>query len=296
MFEWLIPLLISIAVFLLASAGQRWWRELRLRRLALAVVKTSVPDGDMATSRRSPIQDFFFRLLPILAAWQKQWVPTAWAIKVEKQLDRQPLWSGRTAAQWLVTKELSALVGGLAGFFIEAGIFYSLLIAVAAFFLPDFWLKEKGTARRKGIMRELPDSLDLLASCMEAGLGFEQAVGVILERSKKGFLYQELNEMMRSVRMGRSRRDALKAMGERVGDSDFTTFITSLVQAERLGVSVAKTLKQQAVQLRTKRSQSIEKQALEAPVKLLFPLVVFVFPVVFLVLFGPIVIRFMQGF
>ncbi len=295
MFEWLIPILLSISVFLLAHAGQKWLTEIRLRRLALAVVRTST-EHNQASGKRSPIQDFYFRVLPVLAGWQKPWVPSAWGIKVEKQLARQPLWSGRLAAEWLVTKELSALAGGLAGFFIEAGILYSLLMAVAAFFLPDLWLKEKETVRRKGIMRELPDTLDLLASCMEAGLGFEQAAGIILERSKKGFLYQELSEMMRAIRMGRSRRDALKAMGERVEDSDFTTFITSLVQAERLGVSVANTLKQQAGQLRTKRSQSIEKQALEAPVKLLFPLIVFIFPVVFLVLFGPIVIRFMQGF
>jgi tight adherence protein C len=145
-------------------------------------------------------------------------------------------------------------------------------------------------------MRELPDTLDLLASCMEAGLGFEQSLGVMIERGRKGFLLDEFSELMRSIRMGQSRRDALGAMANRVGETDFTTFITALIQAERLGVSVAAALKQQGSQLRTKRSQLIEKLALEAPVKLLFPLVIFIFPVVFLILFGPIIIRFMQGF
>lgn len=296
MFEWLIPILIAIAVFLLAQALQARLKEIRLRRQAIAVVKTAVGKEEQARVKHSSGARLFFRVLPMAASWQKRLVPVAWGMKVEKKLARQPQWVGRGAAEWLAAKEFSCCAGLFAGMIIEAGFLYTLLIGAVAFFLPDIWLREKDTARRKGIMRELPGTLDLLASCMEAGLGFEQAAGVILERSRSGYLAQEFSEMMRAVRMGRSRRDALRSMGERVEDSDFTTFVTALIQAERLGVSVAETLKQQAGQLRTKRSQEIEKQALEAPVKLLFPLIVFIFPVVFLVLFGPIIIRFMQGF
>ncbi|MCD4812840.1 type II secretion system F family protein [bacterium] len=295
MFEWMIPIIIFIAVFMLVYAFQTVMRAARLRRHAMVIADMADQKDDQAAKQR-PLEKLFFRSLPVMAAGQKKMVPVAWGIGVEKNLAILPKWSGRPAAEWLVVKELSFIGGLLFGSALGAGGVYTFLIAGVAFFLPDLWLREKNQARRKGVMRELPDTLDLLASCMEAGLGFEQAVGIILERSQPGYLYQELSEMMRAIRMGLSRRDALKGMGERVDDSDFTTFVTALIQAEKLGVSVAVILKQQAEQLRIKRSQLIEKQALEAPIKLLFPLIIFIFPVVFIILFGPIVIRFMQGF
>ncbi len=113
---------------------------------------------------------------------------------------------------------------------------------------------------------------------------------------RPGRLREEFQEAMRAIRMGQSRRDALTGLARRVDEPDFTTFVTALVQAERLGVSISETLKAQAGQLRTKRSQRVEKLALEAPIKLLFPLIVFIFPVVFIILFGPIIIRMLQGF
>jgi len=296
MFVWMIPLLIFIAVFLLAHAMQKWGREIRLHRRALALIKSAARDDHETGDKRSSLTTIFFRLLPLLAGWQAKWVPTVWKMRVEKKIARIPEWADRSAAEWLVVKEFSCIGGIFAGMIIGGGNFFTLLLGITAFFLPDLWLRERETARRKAIMRELPDMLDLLACCMEAGLGFEQAVDIILERNHQGYLYQEFNDMMQAIRMGRSRRDALQSMGKQVGDSDFTTFITALIQAERMGVSVAATLKQQAGQLRSKRAQAVEKQALEAPVKLLFPLIVFIFPVVFMVIFGPIIIRFMQGF
>ncbi|MBN1596435.1 type II secretion system F family protein [candidate division FCPU426 bacterium] len=293
MFFWLIPGITGIAVFLLALSLQTWSKNLRLRKEALHVVAAA----DVAHAPRPGFMVLMLsRLLPWLAGWQAAWMPETWKTRTEQRLARLAVWPWRFAAEWLVLKELSALAGWGGAFFLNAGFFPSLLLGAAAFFLPDLWLKEKETARKKDVMRELPDFLDLLASCLEAGLGFEQALAVILARDQKSPLHREFSEAARSMRMGVSRQDALQAMGARVADPDFKTFITMVIQAERLGVSVAKTLKAQASQLRGKRFQSVEKQALEAPVKLLIPLIVFIFPVVFIVLFGPIIIRFMKGF
>jgi tight adherence protein C len=293
MFEWLIPALVFIAVFILAIEAQRRFTEARLRRRVLAVAQ--VPEKTPGRIRQENVlEKIFFNWIPVMAARQKSWIPQPWGATVEKKLVHIPKWQGRSAAEWLAAKELAALVGLLFG--LAIGDWLLTLAAVGGgFFLPDLWLHEQDGRRRKRIMRELPDLLELLVSCMNAGLGFEQAVSVILERGRKGPLYSELIEMMRTIRMGQSRRDALHAMAKRVDEQDFTTFITALVQAERLGVSISETLKAQAAQLRIKRSQQVEKMALEAPVKLLFPLIAFIFPVVFLILFGPIIVRFMRG-
>ncbi len=295
MFEWMIPLIIAIAVFLLASEAQKAWRASRLRHQAMAIVGSPArPASQRQTA--GYLEKKIFKLIPQIAAWQTGWISASWALRVEKKLVLLPKWQGRKAGEWMAAKELCLAAGLLIGLVLEAGFILSVGMGVAAFMLPDLWLKEKVQAVRRGIMRELPDALDLLAAGVEAGLGLEQAINVLLERGRPGFIFHEFREMMRTIRMGRSRRDALRILSRRVDDPDFSTFITALVQAERLGVSIGTTLKSQAVQLRTKHFQQIEKLALEAPVKLLFPLIVFIFPVVFIVLFGPIIIRFMQGF
>lgn len=296
MFQWLIPLLVLLSVLLLAYELQSAWRAVILRRRAMAIAATKESGKAPRLRKESRLAAGFFKLLPGLGHWQQRWLSPGWSERVRRQLAFQPRWAGRAAAEWLAAKELSLVGGLLAGWVMSAGWMLSLLLGLGAFFLPDLWLRERNQARQRGILRELPGALDLLASCMEAGLGFEQALNVILDRRASGHLAMEFQELLRKIKMGRSRRDALQSMADRVEDTDFTTFVTALVQAERLGVSVADTLKRQAGQLRGKQSQRIEKQALEAPVKLLFPLIAFIFPVVFLVLFGPIIIRFLQGF
>ena len=295
MFEWMIPLIIAIAVFLLASEIQKVWRASRLRRQAMVIVGSRTRPA-FPRQTAGYLEKKIFKLIPQMAAWQVAWISSSWALRVEKQLVLLPKWQGRKAGEWLAAKELCLAAGLLIGLALGAGLVISFGMGVLAFILPDLWRKERVRAVRRGIMRELPDALDLLAAGVEAGLGLEQAINVLLERGRQGFIFHEFSEMMRTIRMGRSRRDALRFLSRRVDDPDFSTFITALVQAERLGVSIGATLKTQAVQLRTKRFQQVEKLALEAPVKLLFPLIVFIFPVVFIILFGPIVIRFMQGF
>ncbi len=200
MFTWLIPALVLLSVFYLALALQARLAANRLRREALALVKARRAAAPV--EQRRVLEQWFFRLLPVLGAAQKQWVPLAWARETEKKLAYLAAWANRPAAEWLAAKELAGLAGLLAGWWAGAGWAISLGLAIAGFFLPDLWLKEQILAWRKSILRELPDTLDLLAACMEAGLGFEQAVGVILERRRSSALCQELAEMMRLIRMG----------------------------------------------------------------------------------------------
>lgn len=167
-----------------------------------------------------------------------------------------------------------------------------LLLAVLA---PNYILKSKVTSRQKAILNELPSVMDLLVVSMEAGLGMDAAISQLYEKRKTP-LMQELIVPIRNVQMGLSRRDALKEMGEASGIAELRTMASSLIQAEQLGVSIKSVLISQADQLRTAHKQRVEAKAMKAPVKMMIPTVVFIFPVMFIILLAPAIMRFMETF
>ena len=160
--------------------------------------------------------------------------------------------------------------------------------------LPRIWLKGKMKARQKKILKALPDALDLVTTCVEAGLGLDGALMRVSEKSK-GPLADEISRMLREAAMGKLRREALTELGERVGVEELTGFINSVIQAEQLGVGIAQVLRVQSEQLRMRRRQRAEKAAHEAPVKMLFPLVLFILPAFMLIVLGPALIRIGQA-
>jgi tight adherence protein C len=166
------------------------------------------------------------------------------------------------------------------------------------FLLPDFWLGKKITARQKRITRGLPDVLDLLVICIEAGLSLDQATARTADELKKAHpdLCDELGIVVLEQRAGRPRADAWKHMAERTGVDSLRNLVSMLVQSEQLGTSVAKSLRVHAETLRTQRVQAIEEMAAKTSVKLVFPLVFFIFPALFLVTLGPAVIVMMESF
>jgi len=170
--------------------------------------------------------------------------------------------------------------GGLQG----AGI---LLVSCAmGYFMPDLWLKGKIGARKADIQLKLPDALDLLTVSVEAGLGFDIALSKVVEKMK-GPLAEEFSRVLHEVRMGKPRRDAMKAMADRVDVVDMSQFIAALVQADKLGVSIANVLRVQSDQMRLRRRQRAEQTAMKAPLKMSFVLVFFVLPALMIVLLGP---------
>lgn len=172
-----------------------------------------------------------------------------------------------------------------------------LLLVIAGFvcgaLLPELYITLQIKKRRQEVMRSLPDALDLLTVSVEAGLGFDLALLKVTERFS-GVLGEELNRLLQEMKLGKPRRDALRGMAARVGDDDLTNFVTSLVQAEQLGVSIGNILRLQSREIRRKRRQRAEEQAMQAPVKMLFPLVFFIFPALFVVLLGPALIQIMR--
>ena len=171
--------------------------------------------------------------------------------------------------------------------------FSSLLIALGAlaigFFVPDYWLVTRIRARQKAILLAIPDTLDLLTISVKAGLGFDAALGKVVEKTE-GPLTDEFRRAMAEVRIGKPRRDALKEMVGRTNVPALTNFIGAIVQAEQLGVAIANVLEVQSEQLRIERRQRAEEMAAKAPIKMLFPLVGCIFPSMFIVILGPAMI------
>lgn len=166
---------------------------------------------------------------------------------------------------------------------------------VVGFMMPQMWLKQRVGGRQNQIIKSLPDAFDLITTCVEAGLGLDAALSRVAEKVEGPFA-DELTRTLREIGLGRQRRDALKELGDRTGVPDLVTFVNAVIQAERMGSSVGTVLRVQAEQLRVRRRQRAETQAYKAPVKMIFPLVLCIFPTLFIVIMGPAVISILDAF
>ncbi len=167
--------------------------------------------------------------------------------------------------------------------------------AMLGFYLPEYWLVREKKKRQKEITKALPDTLDLLTTCIDAGLGFDAAIQKVSEKWNNP-LAQEFRMASIEMNMGFSREEALRHIIERTEVPEVTSFIAVLIQAHRLGVSISNVLHQQSRQLRLRRRQWAEEEAHKAPVKMLIPLALFIFPAIFIVILGPAIPRFLTEF
>jgi tight adherence protein C len=177
----------------------------------------------------------------------------------------------------------------------SAEALYLFGAAALGYFYPRIWLGDSLKRRRKMIVRALPTYLDFLTMGVEAGLNMAGAITQSVDKGPPGPLKSEFALVLRDLRSGLTRTEALRRMDERVRIPQVSSFISAVVQAERMGASLGATFRYQAEQRRTERFQLAEKLAMEAPVKLIFPLVAFIFPVTFVVLMFPIAVKFVQS-
>lgn len=165
-----------------------------------------------------------------------------------------------------------------------------LVLAVLGYFIPDFWLNNVIERRKNEIKRDLPDTLDLLVICIEAGLGFDSALNKIIKFTK-GPLSKELSIVLYEIQVGLTRKEAFDNLSKRTAVPELKAFSNAITQAEILGISIGNVLRSQAEELRTKRKLFAEERAQKIGVKLTFPLVLFIFPAIFVVIIGPAAIR-----
>jgi len=166
--------------------------------------------------------------------------------------------------------------------------------AFAGFFLPHLMLTSRITRRQKEIRKAMPDALDLLTICVEAGLGFDAAMSKVSEKWENE-LSLAFARVIREVQLGKVRRDALKDMSDRLGIAEMTSFVAAIIQSEQLGVSMAKVLRIQSDQMRVKRRQRAEEEAHKAPVKMIIPMALLIFPSIMIIILTPAAMQIMQS-
>jgi len=234
---------------------------------------------------------------------------TRWARKGQREQTTAKLSAAGLSGQWeevewkglqyALSVLLALLFFGIFSFMntglltrLEMGIIGSLI----GYIFPNSWLKAKAKQRQKEIQHTLPDVLDLLTVSVEAGLGFDAALLKVVEK-QKGVLAEEFLRVLQEIKMGRPRRESLRDLAKRNKPAeDLSNVVASLVQADQLGISIGGVLRNQAKQIRQKQRQRAEEKAQKAPVKMMIPLVFFVFPSIFIVVLGPAVIQIMDMF
>ncbi|MDD5355456.1 MAG: type II secretion system F family protein [Candidatus Omnitrophica bacterium] len=170
-----------------------------------------------------------------------------------------------------------------------------VIFILVGYLLPDFWLKQQIQKRQRQISRDLPAVIDLLTLCVGAGLNFMLAMDRVVKDFKKCPLTAELSATWQEIQMGRTRQEALKALAQRVGVAEISSFSRTLVQADRMGSPIGEALNILSDDIRTRRFLRGEEMALKAPIKLLFPLLFFILPVVLIIVGGPVVLQFLKG-
>ncbi len=166
---------------------------------------------------------------------------------------------------------------------------------VLGWLYPALWLRDRIAVRKTELLKSLPFFLDMITLCVEAGLNLQGAMSQAVAKGPKGVLRSEFLRVLRDVRAGKQRAEALRAMSSRLREPAVTSFAQAVIQAEAMGMSLAPVLRAQADHRRSERFLRAEKKAMEAPVKMLFPLIAFIFPCTFLILFFPIVVKFMDS-
>jgi tight adherence protein C len=294
---------IIVVVIIIGAAG--------LIYAAIKVPKDQTPlDARLAeyAGRETPIsleeielqQPFHERvILPVLKGigdFVIRFTPAANITTIQKKLDLagNP-WAVEAPVYWVLQLVLAIFFGGLLLFLFLFGSiklqwWLSLLIVVLGvvfgYFFPRLYLDSKISRRQESIRRAMPDALDLLTICVEAGLGFDSAMSKVVEEWENE-LSNAFGRVIQEIRLGKLRREALRDMAERVGIAEMTSFVAAVVQSEQLGVSMSRVLRIQADQMRMRRRQSAEEKARQAPVKMMIPLVFLIFPSILIVLLGP---------
>jgi tight adherence protein C len=199
-----------------------------------------------------------------------------------------------SAAEFWIIRGVVCIVLGVFFFIIigqfgqEPGkrILYTAIVTVFGFFMPTMFLSSKIQRRQDAIIKKFPDALDLMSICVDAGLTFDGAMAKVDEKWDDD-LAREYGRVIYEMQLGKSRRQALRDMSDRMEVPDVTSFVAAILQADQLGVSIGKVLRIQSEQMRIRRRQRAEEKAHQAPVKMLFPMVFLIFPSMFIVLLGP---------
>ena len=297
-------LVVASAAVLLGVVALQFWPALRRDRLSAQGMASASPTGSILRFEEaspSPLQRALQRIGRLaepkdLAKRSKYRQKLAWAGYHDPRA--LPYFMGAKVAVALVGLVAYPLLGILQNDVQDNVTSVSLISFVVGFFLPDIWLRSRIKARQRDIVNSLPDVLDLLMVCVEAGMGFDAAVARVSEQSdlKRSPLHDEMLRMHLEMRAGRPREEALRALGERAGVSEVKAMVAAFIQTDRLGTPLGRTLRVHSESARIERRHRAEERAYLAPLKMIFPTVFFLMPAFFLVAMAPSVLGLVRAF
>jgi tight adherence protein C len=290
---------VSVAAggFALLAGGAGWGVASAASALAREVaVKAWVADA-AGRVRGVSLRDLARAALAAAGRAQCAWPPVARV--AARGCGRMARWAGETgsasgageAAPWLAEKEALALGGFAAGAWLAGDWTAGVLLGAAAAVVPDLLARDAWRRRQERLRRELPDALDLLTLALEAGLSVDAGLAQVAEKQRGGLLADAIGRMLGEVRFGARRHVAWRDMAARLANPEVTEVVGALIQADAMGVGLAASLSGLAEQMRVRRRAQVEELAHKAPVKMLFPLAIFIFPALFIVLLGPVFLQ-----
>ena len=248
-----------------------------------------------------PMLKLLWPFILLLSNTLVQFYSNRYLDKTEEKLQKTGVGYLMTAEQFVALRYLAAILTfGMALLMVAAlqpreSALILLLAPLGGFLFPLIWLSDVRKRRTKAVIKALPVYLDFITMAIEAGLNLSGALQQAMQKGPTGPLRNEFAIVMRDLRSGSTRAEAFKRMANRLDIAEITSFVNALVQAERMGGSMATTMRIQSEQRRSERFQRAEKQAMQAPVKLIFPLIVFIFPVTFIILGFPIAMKFLNS-
>jgi tight adherence protein C len=288
----LAALAAAAAVTALALAAWEAYQVIYRRYLAQLGTDAGLIAAGAAEEGPGSLAALRGTVVAFLAAVNERWVPESYLQRLELSLKKAGKPLELKPSEIVAFVELSALsflsLGILITLFLELSPFIAVAFALVGTLYPLIWLRDKVRARHHAITRALPYNLDLLTLSVEAGLDFAAALGKVVEKGRKGPLADELHTTLKELKLGKTREEALRNLAARVDLTTLNSFVHALIQADKMGTPLGKILRILSTQMRIERTQRAEKLANEAPVKLLLPLIGFIFPTIFIMLFGPI--------
>jgi tight adherence protein C len=266
---------------------------------SLAMIEHSVSKEDVGRSELPATDRLILPLLAGLKGLAVRLSPSGTGQRLTRLLDLAGNPSGWTVERILGFKGAGLILGALVGVFFGGvslkGAFFGALGAVAGFMLPDLLVMNTGAKRQEVLRRGLADALDMLTVCVEAGQGFDGAI-LQVAKSVEGPVAGEFARVLAEIQIGKSRGAAFSSLAARTKVPEIQTFVTALVQADRLGLPIGAVLREQSVQMRLIRRQRAEEKAQKVPVKILLPMLLCIFPALFIVIIGPGAIRMIDAF
>ena len=289
------PLVLLSVLLVSAPVGYLVWSLLSVDRSSQRAARTMLALGTDASMTTEENQS------KLLERIGYRLTPPGYIRKLDKLLSLAGRPASLPLGRVLAAKPLLGLLGALLGFYISSSAptaiikLVGVFVVLLGYFIPDLLLYSKGQERQKIMQLELANTLDQMLISVEAGLGFEGAMARAGENGK-GPLAEEIVRTLQDMQVGRSRRESYLALSERTNIPELRSFVQAVVQADTYGIAISRVLRIQAKVMRVKRRQRAEEKAMKLPVTILFPLLFFIFPVLFIAILGPAVINALETF